>query len=86
MECDQIRFTFQHCPFCSLHTSSIGVAVLGDYLLKSHHMTFLACPCITSIVWSLKFSTTLIRRSTLLNMLTVSLVKEDKTPPPPKKG
>ena len=33
MECDQMRFIFQHGPPCSSHTSPIGVAVLGSHCL-----------------------------------------------------
>ena len=34
IECDQIRFIFQHCSLCDSHISSIGVAVLGSHWSK----------------------------------------------------
>ena len=34
MECDKMRFTFQHSSTCSPHISSIGVTVLGPHQSK----------------------------------------------------
>ena len=31
MKCDQMKFIFQHSPFCSSQTSSIGVAMLRSH-------------------------------------------------------
>ena len=39
MEYEQMKFAFQHYSLCSLHTSSIDVAVLGSHWLKKSSIT-----------------------------------------------
>ena len=45
MECDQIRFIYQHSPLCSPHTYFLGVAILRfHWSKKSYDMDVSAHP------------------------------------------